>query len=233
MVKDAIKLILKCLKKDFIGIIFDNKEDIELKEKINKLEDLLNIEKKEKQNLLQQNTKLAIKLKEFEEIINNLLQENSNLNKKINELEEFSKKNFTYLSKNINNLEYDKLITDYNNLKNDYDKLMNNYNIILDDKNKLRREYEDLKNHSNNNNNKIANKDKCVNFNSTDQTINYAIPCSGDSTFAEIEELLYKEYPDYRETNNIFLANGKEILRFKSINDNNIGTGKPILLVKP
>ena len=31
----------------------------------------------------------------------------------------------------------------------------------------------------------------------------------------------------------MFLANGKEILRFKTINDNKIGTGKPIVLVKP
>ena len=74
---------------------------------------------------------------------------------------------------------------------------------------------------------------KCVNIISSDQKIFYAIPCSGNSIFAEIEEKLYKEYPEYRETNNTFLANGKEILRFKSINDNQIGTGKPIMLVAP
>ena len=61
----------------------------------------------------------------------------------------------------------------------------------------------------------------------------YGIACPGNSIFAEIEEKLYKEYPEYRETNNIFLANGKEILRFKTINDNKIGTGEPIMLVKP
>ena len=77
------------------------------------------------------------------------------------------------------------------------------------------------------------NCNKCVNIISDDQNINYAIPCSGDDIFAEIEEKLYKEYPDYRETNNKFLVNGKEVLRFKSINDNNIGTGKPIMLIKP
>ena len=75
--------------------------------------------------------------------------------------------------------------------------------------------------------------DKCVNFISQNQKINYAIPCSGNSIFAQIEELLYQEYPEYRETNNIFLANGKEILRFKTINENNVGTGSPILLIKP
>ena len=85
-------------------------------------------------------------------------------------------------------------------------------------------------------NNKINTNigyDKCVNFISQDYKINYAIPCSGNSIFAQIEELLYQEYPEYRETNNIFLANGKEILRFKTINENNVGTGRPIMLITP
>ena len=47
------------------------------------------------------------------------------------------------------------------------------------------------------------------------------------------EEKLYKEYPEYRETNNRFLANGSEVLRFKTINENKIGSGKPIMLIKP
>ena len=56
--------------------------------------------------------------------------------------------------------------------------------------------------------NNFQNKDRCVNFSSVDQSINFAIPCSGNSTFAEVEELLYREYPELRETNNNFLANG-------------------------
>ena len=75
--------------------------------------------------------------------------------------------------------------------------------------------------------------DKCVAFITTDSSLFYAIPCNGNSTFAEIEEKLYKEYPEYRETNNTFLANGTEILRFKTINENKVGTGKPVMLIKP
>ena len=74
---------------------------------------------------------------------------------------------------------------------------------------------------------------KSVSIVSTDYSLFYSIPCSGNATFAEVEEKLYKEYPEYRETNNTFLANGTEILRFKTINDNKIGTGKPIMLIKP
>ena len=73
----------------------------------------------------------------------------------------------------------------------------------------------------------------CVNFTSMDQKINLAIPCIKTDIFAEIEEKLYKEYPEYRETNNYFLFNGKQILRFKSIEDNKIGSGFPVILYKP
>ena len=112
--------------------------------------------------------------------------------------------------------------------------------LILQKDNELNNLKIQLQNINNSNNLNVSNNqsinknnDKCVNFLSSDQKIYYAIPCPGDSIFAEIEEKLYREYPEYRETNNIFLADGKEILRFKTINDNKIGTGKPIMLVRP
>ena len=74
------------------------------------------------------------------------------------------------------------------------------------------------------------NEMMCVNFISLDQNINYSIPCTNSDIFAEIEEKLYKEYPQYRETNNGFLHNGNLILRFKTIAENKIESGKPIIL---
>ena len=73
----------------------------------------------------------------------------------------------------------------------------------------------------------------CVNFISTDQMIHYAVPCIPTNTFAEIEELLYQQYPKYRETNNTFIANGILVLRFKTIAENKIGKGLPVTLVVP
>ena len=116
-----------------------------------------------------------------------------------------------------------------NNLKND---IINKNNKI----NQLEQQIKNmnLNNISNNFNNQINREDiKVVNFISSEQNLFYAISCSGNDTFAEVEEKLYKEYPEYRETNNTFLANGIEILRFKTINENKIGTGKPIILLKP
>ena len=72
-----------------------------------------------------------------------------------------------------------------------------------------------------------------ITFISKDKKILDAIPCIGDETFAEIEEILYRDYPDFRETNNSFFLNGKEILRFKTINDNKIDNGKQIILFRP
>ena len=73
----------------------------------------------------------------------------------------------------------------------------------------------------------------CVNFISTDQNVHYAVACLKRNTFAEIEEKLYQQYPKYRETNNSFIANGREVLRFKTISENNIGNGLPVTLIVP
>ena len=47
-----------------------------------------------------------------------------------------------------------------------------------------------------------------INFKSTDGNVQYAVACSKKNIFAEIEEKLYQQYPEYRDTNNTFLANG-------------------------
>ena len=70
-----------------------------------------------------------------------------------------------------------------------------------------------------------------INFLSTDQNIRCGIPCLADDTFAEVEEKLYKKFPEYRETNNNFIANGEPVLRFKTIAQNKIGNGLPVTMI--
>ena len=70
-----------------------------------------------------------------------------------------------------------------------------------------------------------------VNFISTAQNVHFAAKCLKTNTFAEVEEKLYKQYPQYRESNNTFIANGTTVLRFKTIAENNIGNGLPVTLV--
>ena len=69
-----------------------------------------------------------------------------------------------------------------------------------------------------------------VNFHSMDGNISEGIKCLKTKTFAEIEEQLYKKYDEYRETNNNFLYEGKQILRFKTIEQNKIKDGGKIVL---
>ena len=134
----------------------------------------------------------------------------------------------------LNNLQ--NKINNYNNIIN---KLNNNIIIYQNIINQNNLQLKNLKSQSNYNaNNTIRNKvyyDEImvVNFISSDSKVHYALKCNKTNTFAEIEEKLYKQFPEYRETNNIFVANGTQILRFKTIEQNKIGNGLPVTLIVP
>lgn len=70
-----------------------------------------------------------------------------------------------------------------------------------------------------------------INFISTDQKVRYAIKCLPNDIFSEVEGKLYQAFPEYRITNNLFLLNGKQILRFKTIKENNIHDADTIQLI--
>jgi hypothetical protein len=131
----------------------------------------------------------------------------------------------------INNLQ--------NQLNNEKNINFNNMNLIQSLQILIKEKEQELTKLINQFQNNNLNKSRygrdemmCVNFISLDQKIQYAIPCTGDDIFAEIEEKLYKKFPQYRETNNYFLSNGKQILRFKTISQNNIG-GFPVVMSIP
>ena len=74
---------------------------------------------------------------------------------------------------------------------------------------------------------------KSVNFISSDQKVHFSVACLGSDLFVEIEKKLYEQNPEFLETNNYFLSQGKQILRFKTIAQNNIGNGFPVSLMVP
>ena len=76
-----------------------------------------------------------------------------------------------------------------------------------------------------------ANDLVSVHFTSLDQRVYFSIPCSKKDIFANVEERLYQEYPILRERNNYFLFEGKQILRFKTIEENKISSGKNVILI--
>jgi len=71
-----------------------------------------------------------------------------------------------------------------------------------------------------------------VNFMSQDSTINEGVKCLSTDVFAEVEEKLYKKYDNLRNTNNMFTANAKPVLRFKKLCENGIKDGEKIQLFK-
>ena len=132
----------------------------------------------------------------------------------INELQNKLNNN-TNIINNLNNT-----INNYQNIINQKDIELNNFKAQLNNNNIIKKnvDFDDI---------------MCVNFISSDQNVHYAASCLKTNTFAEVEEKLYKQYPQYRETNNNFIANGTEVLRFKTIEENKIGNGLPVTLIVP
>ena len=120
--------------------------------------------------------------------------------------------------KNITNNEIKKLKDEINQKENQINKL------------KI-----ELQNEKNKNNKKMIDYNDmiAISFISTDQKINkFPIFCAKTDRFAEIEERLYQEFDEFRETNNTFIVNGTTVLRFKKMSENNIKNGDTIQLIK-
>ena len=171
-------------------------------------------------NLIEENKKLK-------EELNNYKKENEELKNKINKLKKDNS--------NLNNelIKANKIISNLNNIQNnqkDNNKIIKNLNKLILAKDKL---INDLQLQLQKNNKKSVNFDDIIviNFISLDQKINCGIKCLKTDTFAEVEERLYQQYEEYRETHNNFIAKGNLVLRFKKICENNIKNGDRVQLL--
>ena len=162
----------------------------------------------------------------------NILQSNNNdeINKLKNEL---TKANKVIEKQKLTISELQNYLNNYNNIINNLNNDINNYRNIISKKDIELNNYKSQLNNNIPNNNVNFNDIMSVQFISSDQNVHYAVPCIKTNTFAEVEEKLYKQYPQYRETNNTFLANGMQVLRFKTIDENKIGNGLPVTLIVP
>ena len=190
----------------------------------------------EKNKLIEQKTlkieelKNSIKSIKSDNLVKNQLEEKNiiieQLKLKIDELQNRIKINDDTI-KNFN-------ITIKNN-----NKIIEDYKKAIDQKNS---ELKRLKEQNGSNANSSSNlSSNMVNINdiitvlfiSEDKKVNFPIPCVKNNTFAEVEEKLYKQYPELRETNNNFTSGGIQVLRFKTIAENKIGFGLPVILSVP
>ena len=162
----------------------------------------------------------------------NILQFNNNdeINKLKNEL---TKANKVIEQQKLTINELQNKLNNYNNTINNLNNDINNYRNIISKKDIELNNYKSQLNNNIPNNNVNFNDIMCVNFISSDKNVHYAVSCLKTNTFAEIEEKLSKQYPQYRETNNNFIVNGTQVLRFKTIAENKIENGFPVTLIVP
>lgn len=69
-------------------------------------------------------------------------------------------------------------------------------------------------------------------FRNIEKDIIYSIICKDTDIFAKIEMQLYEKYPEFRESENFFIANGIIINKYKSLKENGIKDNDILLLNK-
>ena len=84
-----------------------------------------------------------------------------------------------------------------------------------------------------NNNNFTLNEKKktmVINFMTIDQSFIKTIPCKSGDILVYLEEKIYNEYPQYKEYNTYLTVNGKNVKRFKTIEENGIRDSNSIIV---
>ena len=67
-------------------------------------------------------------------------------------------------------------------------------------------------------------------FSSVSQNIHYSIVCKNTDDINKLERELYREYPQFSETDNYFICKGKVINKFHTFESNHIKNGDVILV---
>ena len=58
----------------------------------------------------------------------------------------------------------------------------------------------------------------------------YSIICKNTQVFSEVEKILYDQFPNYKERENVFIFRGDVINKFKTLKENKIKNGDHILV---
>ena len=62
-----------------------------------------------------------------------------------------------------------------------------------------------------------------IQFVSVDQIIkNFKVIVKNSDKFSKLEDILYEKYPNYKDTDNYFIVNGKRLNRNRTLEENNI-----------
>ena len=119
-----------------------------------------------------------------------------------------------------------------NNIKNIPKSEIKNKEINNLNKNIKALTYELKKLKSNNKQNEYIRVDDLltIQIKSIDQKVDTSFSCKKNDIFVKIEEMLYDEYPDYKDLNTYFTVNGRIVKRFRNLEENGIKNKDKILL---
>ena len=185
-----------------IVIFFQEKNNKNLEENINLLNKQL-LEKTNKINTLsKENSELKQKIVELNLLIN---KKDSLLRNKINELN--SKINNQIDPNNSNN--HNKMLELYEKIEILQEKLKR-FPFILEKNEKL----------------------MSIILSSVDEKIHFSIICKNTDTINKLEAELYREYPQFSETDNYFMCKGKVLNKFHTFESDKIKNGDVIIVNK-
>ena len=165
------------------------------KKYIEQIEDLKKQLLEEKEN----NNKLKTENKRLEKMINSLKQENIDINKKL-------EKEINKLKENVKLLENE--LERKNNTIQDY---ILEINSLKENKNQITSI-------------KPGEKIFPVLFitQGNHDIFNYAMTCKNTELFVRLEERLYDDFPQFKKVETIFMVDARRILRFQTLDENNI-----------
>ena len=160
------------------------------------------------------------------------------LNKKNeNKIEDINEKNeiFNEENEDINekNEEINDDINEKNEIINEEIEDTNEKNVDLNEKiQNLKKENKDLKEKLRRYPFILEKGEKLMSIivASRDEKILYSLTCKNNNTIIDIEKELYKEFPEYSKTKNIFLYKGKKLNKLETFQKNKIKNGDILIL---
>ena len=237
------QLMKEPIKKNINNDLLNNDEILQIKKKLDG-NNFYDLEKK-----ITGEEKIVNNEKEKKESLNfenNMLMKNNNLNNYLNNMNsDMNNNNFkntinSQFNNNIYNNNMNNNMISYSNINDNTNVNLNmrnnltNNNINNDKKEELEIKIKELENeiklfreycHLSANEKLIL-----LNFISTDQKIDFSIVGKNTDDFIIYEKKLYEKYPNYKDTENYFLVNGKKINRNRTLEENNIKNEDKMIL---
>ena len=174
-------------------------------------------------NNINNNNIFGNNMNQFNNMNNNNNMQMNNMN--MNNVNNINNTNNGFMMNNNDgnmNMQFQNNMMMNNNMMNN----MNNMNMMNNNKINMQNNFQ-------NNNPNLVSFDEIIviQFISGDSTVNKGIKCLPTQKFYEVEEKLYNFYPEHRKNNNNFITNGRPVIRFYTIAENNIKDGQVVQII--